>query len=143
MSSVISKIYVTRSVYLIFSISVILCQAENIHGFTIDPLNVKAIAIYGKASGFGKDVQPDSLLFTVTDSSLISSLISSIESAVDRDCSGLGAQLNAWVFIKYNDDTIEVWELFDMWSHISKVGLWGTCYYVSQEGRTLFADNVQ
>jgi hypothetical protein len=50
---------------------------------------------------------------------------------------------DAYVYIKFKDGSIEVYDLFGLWSHISKVGLQGSCYFVSVSGQTLFENNAQ
>lgn len=133
---------ISRLCFVLF-LGLFLCQSGSVHGFTIDPQNIQAIAIYGKVSGFGKGLQPNQIAFKVADPSVIGSMISSIEFSVERDCSTLGARTNAYIYIKFSDNSVEVYDLFNMWSHISKMGLRGSCYFVSEEGQTLFQTNAQ
>ena len=135
--------YVTRVLFFVFSFSTSLYWCENVHGLMIESSNVQGIAIYGQSSNFGEGLKPNQLIFNVTNSSTISSMISSIEFSEERDCSTLGARTNAYVYIKFNDNSIEVYDLFGMYSHLSKVGLRGSCHYVSEQGQSLFENNAQ
>jgi len=128
---------------VVLLISLLLFLTDNADCLTIYSQNIQSMAIYGEASGFGIGLQPNQIVFNVTDPSLISNLISSIEFSVERDCSALGAKTNAYVYIKFKDGSIEVYDLFGLWSHISKVGLQGSCYFVSESGQTLFENNAQ
>jgi len=102
----------------------------------IDATKIKEIAIYGHAAGFGTSLYPGSIVFNVTSSATISSMISSIEFSTERDCSTLGAASNARMYIKYTDNTIEIYDLFGTYSHISKLRTRGSCYYISASGQT-------
>jgi len=105
--------------------------------------NIKEIAIYGGSSNYGKSLYPGSLVFNVTSSTTISNIVSSIEFSTERDCSAMGAICNARVYIKYNDNTIEIYDLFGSNSHISKLGIQGSCYHISASGQSLFESNTQ
>lgn len=109
----------------------------------IDATKIKEISIYGQSSGYGQSLYPGSLVFNVTNTSTISSMISSIEFSTERDCSAMGATSNARMYIKFADTTIEIYDLFGLYSHISKLGLWGSCYYISEQGQSLFETNTQ
>lgn len=124
-------------------ISLILFLTDNADCLTINSQNVQSMAIYGSSSGFGIGLQPNQIVFNITDPSLISNLISSIEFSVERDCSAMGSITEAYVYIKFKDGSQEVYDLFALWSHISKVGLQGSCYFVSEGGQTLFENNAQ
>jgi len=137
------KRYPILVVYSLLFICFSLCFSTNSDALMINATNIKEIAIYGSSSGFGKSLYPATLVFNVTNSSTISSMISSIEFSTERDCSTLGAASNAYVYIKYSDNTIELYELFGMYSHISKVGVRGSCYYISASGQTSFESNTQ
>ena len=70
-------------------------------------------------------------------------MIASIEFSVERNCATLGSSSNVFLYIKYNDGAIEIYDVFGMWSHMSKAGMRGSCYYIAQQGRTLFESNAQ
>ncbi len=120
-----------------------LCLGSDAYGFTIDAKNVKEIALYGQASDFGKGLESDQLLFNVTDPATISDMIASIQFSDELDCSGLGSLANAYVYIKYNDSSIEIYDVLGLYSHVSKVGMRGSCYYIAEQGRSLFENNTQ
>jgi len=128
---------------VVLLISLLLFMTDNAYCLMIDSQNVQAMAIYGETSGFGIGLQPNQIVFNVTNASLIASLISSVEFSVERDCSGMLSLTDAYVYIKFKDGSIEVYDLFGLWSHISKVGLQGSCYFVSVSGQTLFENNAQ
>ena len=115
----------------------------NSYALMIDATKIKEISIYGHSSGYGESLYPGSLVFNVTSTSTISSMISSIEFSTERDCTTLGAASNARMYIKYTDNTIEIYDLFGMYSHISKLRTRGSCYYISASGQTLFESNTQ
>jgi len=123
--------------------SFLMCQSGNAYGLMINAQDIKEIAIYGQSSGYGWNLHPDKLVFNVTDPSVISSMISSIEFSTERVCSALGSASSAFVYIKFNDNSIEVYDLVGLWSHISKLGMRGSCYYISEQGQTLFETNAQ
>ena len=123
--------------------SFIVCQSGNVHGLMINANDVNEIAIYGRTSYFGKDLQPNQLVFNVSNPTTISDMIASIEFLVERNCATLGSSSNAFIYIKYNDGSIEIYDVFGMWSHVSKAGMRGSCYYITQQGRTLFESNAQ
>ena len=133
----------SRVVLLISLVLFLSFLSNNAYCLMIESQNVQAMAIYGETSGFGIGLQPNQIVFNVTDPSLIASLISSIEFSVERDCLGMGSLTDAYVYIKFKDGSMEVYDLFGLWSHISKVGLWASCYFVSEEGQTLFENNAQ
>ena len=143
MSIRLNRGYVTRGLFFISCLIFSLYHGRDANGLMIDPKNVQEIAIYGQASGFGEGLKPNQLIFNVTDSSTVSSMIASIEFSEERNCSTLGARTNAYVYIKFNDNSIEVYDLFGMYSHLSKVGLRGSCHYVSEQGQSLFENNAQ
>jgi hypothetical protein len=109
----------------------------------INAADIKEIAVYGWDSYYGKDPPPDQLVFNITNPTTISDMIASIEFSVERSCATLGSSSNAFLYIKYNDGSIEMYDVFGMWSHMSKAGMRGSCYYISQQGRTLFETNAQ
>ena len=120
-----------------------LCHGRDAYAFTIDAKNVKEIALYGQASDFGKGLEPDQLVFNVTDPATISDMIAAIQFSEELDCSGLGSHANAYVYIKYNDSSIEIYDFFGLYSHVSKLGMRGSCYYITEQGRSLFENNTQ
>ena len=122
---------------------VCLCVGIPAHALEIVPQNVKRLAVYGVASDFGQDLPPNQLVFNVTRVSEIAAMISSIDFGVQRDCSDLGARTNARVYVEFQDRSVEVYELYGMRSHFGKVGLRGSCYYVSPAGQLLFSETEQ
>lgn len=128
--------------FVLYGVFSLYC-GSNAYGFTIDAKNVKEIALYGQASDFGKGLEPDQLVFNVKDLATISDMIASIEFSEELDCSGLGSLANAYVYIKYNDSSIEIYDFFGLYSHVSKVGMRGSCYYIAEQGRSLFENNTQ
>lgn len=93
------RVYRRRWSDTVLWMSLALLLTEKADGLTINPQNVQAMAIYGEASGFGVGLQTNQIVFNVTDSSLISTMISAIEFSVERDCSSLGSKTNAYVYI--------------------------------------------
>jgi len=134
---------VTTRYYSFFFLLAIVSLSTEADCLTIDPSNVQAIAVYGKASHYGIGLEPGQIIFNVTDPSLITTLITSIDYSREMDCSGLGAQSNARVYIRFKDGSVETYDLFGMWRCFSKLGLQGGCYLVSGEGQTLFKNNAQ
>ena len=112
--------------------------SQGITGLTINPQQVQALAIYGEASNFGEELPLNQINFNITDPALIASLINSIEFTTERDCSQHGSVTQAYVYVKYVNGCIEVYELLALWSHFCKAGFWGSCYFVSESGQLLF-----
>ena len=129
--------------YVALMTSLLLFLSDNVDCLMIDPQNVQAIAIYKLPSNLVIDIQPNEIVFNVNDSHTINSLITSISFSLERDCSEMGALADAVVFFKFTDNTIAAYTLFGAWSHFSKGGLRGSCYFVSEEGRILFRNNAQ
>lgn len=121
----------------------LLFLADDASCLSINSQDVQAMAIYGRTSGFGIGLQPNQIVFNLTDPSLIANLISSIEFSLERDCSSLASRTDAYVYIKFKNGCIEVYELLGLWSHFCKLGFWGCCYFVSEGGQTLFENNAQ
>ena len=143
MSGKFTKRYLSRIVYAVLLIGLLLFLNNEASCLMISPQNVQAIAIYRIASYLALNPQPNQIVFNVTDSSLINSLVSSIDFSIERDCSEMGALAEEIVCFKFNDGSIQVYALFGKWSHFSKVGFWGSCYFVSATGRTLYQNNAQ
>ena len=120
-----------------------LCLDTNSYGFTLNASNIKEMAIYTATHTIERYLEPSKIVFNVTTASVISNLISSIESSVERDCSEVGSLAVGIVYLKFTDNNIEVYELLSEWSHISKIGLSGSCYSITEQGRTLFESNAQ
>jgi hypothetical protein len=143
MSNAVKRNYIIVVLCFTCCASFIVCQQGNVHALMINTADVKEIAIYGWGSYYGKDLPPDPLVFNVTNPTTISDMIASIEFSVERNCATLGSSSNAFLYIKYNDGSIEIYDVFGMWSHMSKAGMRGSCYYISEQGRTLFESNTQ
>ena len=143
MFTTVNRNYIILMLCFTFCFSFIMCQSGNAYGLMIHATDVMEIAIYGRTSFFGKDLQPNQLVFNVSNPTTISDMIASIEFLVERNCATLGSSSNAFIYIKYNDGSIEIYDVFGMWSHVSKAGMRGSCYYITQQGRTLFESNAQ
>lgn len=139
----LSRRYFHRVLYVTLLTSLLLSLSKDTSCLMISSQNIQAMAIYRMTSNLVVDQQPSQIVFNVTDSSLINSLVSSIDFTIERDCSKMGALAEAIVYFKFNDGSIEVYALFGKWSHISKVGLSGSCYVVSSTGRMLFQNNAE
>lgn len=135
--------YGIRSIYAVLCSMVLLCHSTNVNGFTLNASNVQEMAIYNATSTLERYLEPSKVVFNVTGSSVISNLISSIEFSVERDCSDVGSLAAGIIYLKFKDNNIEVYELFSEWSHISKMGQRGSCYSITEQGRTLFKSNAQ
>jgi len=120
-----------------------LCVGFPARALEIVPQNVNRLAVYGVGSDFGRSLAPNQLVFNVTGAFEIATTFSSIEFSVRRDCSDFGARTNAWVYVEFQDGSVEVYELFGMWTHFSRVGQRGSCYYVGLPGQELFLDAEQ
>lgn len=143
MSQSIKARYVIRSLYAVLFSVVLLSYSTVVNGFTLNASNIQEMAIYKMTPGTAHYFEPSKIVFNVTSSSVISNLISSIDFSVERDCSEVGSLPAAFVYLKFKDSNIDLYELFSGWSHISKTGLRGNCYYISEQGRTLFQSNAQ
>jgi hypothetical protein len=120
-----------------------LAGANNASAQTIKSSDVQAIAIYKSvAEGYGS-LAPGSVNFNVTQPTLIDSLISAIDFSVPRDASDLLSLPNAYVYVKFKDNSVGVYELFDVWAHMCKRRNPGRSYYISQNGRKLFEAHAQ
>ncbi|MBI5584331.1 MAG: hypothetical protein HY892_10935 [Deltaproteobacteria bacterium] len=108
----------------------------------LKPQNVQAMAVYGINTNYGIGLL-SSINFDITDPPTIAELINAIDFSVERDCSTMLAQSSAYVYLKFTDGTIEVYDLFGLWSHISKAGLRGSCYFVSETGQNLYENKSQ
>ncbi len=137
------KNYILLMLFFAFCFSFFMSQSRYVYALMIKTSDVKEIAIYGRDSYYGKNLQSDQLVFNITSPTTIGDMIASIEFSVERYCATLGSSSNAFLYIKYNDGSIEIYDVFGLWSHISKAGMRGSCYYISQEGRTLFESNAQ
>ncbi|MBD3234823.1 MAG: hypothetical protein GF315_13945 [candidate division Zixibacteria bacterium] len=108
-----------------------------------DPDTIQAVAVY-EASVNTSDELPDSLVnYNVVSPSTIADMFNGIEADTLRDCSGLDAKNNAYIYAKFDNGERQVYHLFLRWSHFSLKGVRGNCYYVSPDAQTLFKDNAQ
>ena len=127
----------------LFNILILIFQLnglKNLPAQTIQSSNIQSMAIY-KYTGEISD--PGALNFNILSPSSIDSLISSIDFSIPRDGSDLLSMPNACIYIKFKDNSITVFELFDVWMHICRLGHMGRCYSVSQTGRNLFEIHSQ
>ena len=144
MTSPVTRRRLVRSLCFVIGLTLAFVQGERSHGLTINPQNVQAMAIYGTASGVVQTgLTPAQIVFNVTSPSVIASLISAIEFSVERDCSAMGALIDAVVYVRFNDGAIEIYELFSTWYHFSKLGFRQSCYYVAPSAHSLFQSNAQ
>ena len=140
---IVKKSVVIRTLPFVLFLGFLFFQSGNVYGLIINSSDVKEIAIYGLTSYLGTDLQPNQLVFNVTSPTTISDMIASIEFSIERDCATLVSSSNVFLYIKFNDGSIEIYDVFGMWSHMSKAGMRGSCYYIPQQGRTLFEYNAQ
>jgi len=115
----------------------------NLFAQTIEPSNIQAMAIYKISSEANEVLSPNQINFNIISSLVIESLISSIDFSTPRDGSDLLSLPNAFVYIRFKDNSISVFELFDVWEHCCKHGHPGRCYRVSQDGSKLFEAYAQ
>ena len=113
------------------------------HCFRINPQNVQAMAIYLWRPDFEINQPPELISFNVIDLAEIASIVSSIDFSVERDCSKRGALPEGIVYFRFTDGTIEPYVVFGKWSHISQVGIWGSCYAVVGQGKALLRNHAQ
>jgi hypothetical protein len=106
------------------------------------PQNIQAMAVYGPNSNYGIGLASN-INFNITDPVVISNLISSIEFSVERDCSTIAGISGAYVYIKFKNGVIDVYDLLDVFSHFSKVGINGSCYFISETGQAWFEGYAQ
>lgn len=138
-----NKRYVLPGLFIFIVMCLVQLSTEKAIAMNISASNVQAIAVYGKSSNFGIGLTPAQLQYNITAPADISFLLSTIEFSTVRDCIGLPSQTNAYVYIKYKDDSIETYDLLGTWDHISKVGLRGICFFVSPSGQALFENYAQ
>jgi hypothetical protein len=112
-------------------------------GMNIPPQKVQSMAIYGEGKKFGEDLVLSQIVFNISDPTLITELLSSIEFSTERNCSTRGSGTDAYVYVKYVNGCIEVYELFSSWSHFCKAGFAGSCYFVSESGQAAFESHAQ
>ena len=143
MGTAVKKICTILLLFFTFCFSLLVSQRGYVYALMINAQDIKEIAIYGQSSDYGWNLHPDKLVFNVTNPTTIGNMIASIEFSVERNCATLGSSSNAFLYIKYNDGSIEIYDVFGMWSHMSKAGMRGSCYYISQQGRSLFESNAQ
>lgn len=113
------------------------------HSLVIEPENVQSTAIYGWESNYGVDLQRHEINFNITSRETINTLITSVEFSTVRDCSVLGGEIDAYLYIKFIDTSIEVYSILDTWSHLCKPGIYEECYYISVDGQLLFESLMQ
>lgn len=107
------------------------------------PDTIQAMAIY-EATVDTHDDWPDNLVnYDVTDPILIAEMFSGIEADTLRDCSDLEADNNAYLYVKFDNGTRQVYHLFFRWSHFSAKGDRGNCFYVAAFSRYLFEQYAQ
>jgi len=120
-----------------------LIGASNAAAQTINSANVQAIAIYRTGSGLQGILTPDKVNFNITQSSLIDSLVSAIDFSVARDASDLLPLPNGYLYIKYKDNSVGVFQLFSVWGLLCKPRNPGRSYYISLSARMRFQAHAQ
>jgi hypothetical protein len=123
--------------------TILLLHSTNANGLTLNASNIQEMAIYKDSPTLVRYLEPGKIVFNVTSASVISNLISTITFSAEYDCSDVGSLASGIIYIKFKDGNIELYDLFSEWSHISKLGLRGSCYSISDQGRTLFESNAQ
>ena len=113
------------------------------YSLVINPENIQAAAIYGSESNYGIGLQGNQINFNITSQEMINALVLSVDFADALDCSDLGSAIDAYLYLKFKDNSIEVYNLFDGWSHLCKVGFYGECFFISEPGQPLFEAHVQ
>jgi len=137
-----------KSNFILLLISVIaihffLGDKGNFAAQTIESSNVKEMAVYKLNSDENQILSPDNINFNIKLPSMVDSLISSIDFSAPLDGSDLLTLINAYVYIKFVDNSVSVFELSDVWRHICKWGHPGRCYRISQNGANLFEAYAQ
>jgi len=138
-----AKGYTILSTYAVLCSMVLLLHSTNVEALTLNASNIQEIAIYKDSPTLVRYLEPSKIVFNVTSASVISNLIPTISFSAEYDCSDVGSLVSAIIYIKFKDGNIELYELFSEWSYISKLGLRGSCYSISDTGRTLFESNAQ
>lgn len=115
----------------------------NLAAQTIKSSNVKEIAVYKLNSDENQVLLPANINFNIKLPSVVDSLISSIDFSTPLDGSDLLTLTNAYVYIKFIDNSVCVFELSDLWRHIYKRGHPGRCYHISQNVAKLFEAHAQ
>ena len=138
-----TKGYGTMSVYALLCSAILLLHSTSADALTLNASNIQEMAIYKDSPTLTKYLEPGKIVFNVTSATVISNLISTITFTTEYDCSDVGSLANCIIYIKFQDGNIELYDLFSEWSYISKLGLRGSCYSISDQGRTLFESNAQ
>jgi hypothetical protein len=119
-------------------LAAVLAGAMPARAFELSPANVQRLAIYAASSTRPRILEPNAIVFDVTQPATIASLLSAIDFATPRDCSDLGALEDAILYVQFNDGSIEVYQLLGAYEHIAKVGFSRGCYAIDETGRALF-----
>jgi len=83
-----------------------LCHSTDTYGITLDPQNVKEIAVYTSLPGVVRYLEPDQIVFNITDPVIIATMISSVEFSKELNCSDIGALASGIVYVKFKNDSI-------------------------------------
>lgn len=112
-------------------------------GMYINPDRVQEIAIYQAPFSAPVDTPPSQIDFNLAEPSVIEEAIASIDFSVERTCSDLSSLIDGVVYIRFDDDSVEVYELLALWSHFSKFGTRGSCFWVADRGQELLRAHAQ
>lgn len=104
---------------------------------SISSQNVLAIAVYPRTPAAPDVLTPQQIIFNVTNPLLIDSLLEAIDFTTPRDGSDLLSLPNALVYIKFQDGSVGLFEVFDLWRHLCRRGFPGRCYSISAQGQRL------
>jgi len=107
------------------------------------PTPILTMAIYEATADTSDELPPDQVNFDITDPALIGPLITSIDFSEDLDCSRIKAKNNAYVYIKFQDNSVEVYHILMLWSHFCEKDLRDICFYISESGQELFQQYAQ
>ena len=108
-----------------------------------NPDYVQAVAIYRVDVGVSDDLPDVQVNYNVTDPAVIAGLFAGIESDTMRDCELLETINSAIVYVKYDDDTREVFWFFLEDTYFSHKGARGRCYYVNPPTRDIVETYAQ
>jgi hypothetical protein len=105
-----------------------------------DPTGVEKIAIYS-AMVYSSDIPDDEVNYNITDPSVISNLFQGIENK-RRDCSKLESNYLAYLYVKYNSGSSEVFSISGYYVYFQKISS-NVCYWISPEARIIIKSNIQ
>jgi len=129
--------------FLGLAILLLMVTFSTLNADVANPDSVVAMAIY-RATVDTRDDWPDSMVsYNVTDRDTINAMLTGIEGDTLRDCSDFKADDDAYIYIKYSNQTRRVYHLFLRWTHFSFAGHRENCYYVEPASQELFQRHAQ